>query len=281
MVVRRNREGTRFTRRKTGPLIPLLSMLGMILAQPAKAVPPVLTGGSAFSVAIPGDGAVWSWGSNDRGQLGDGTFLPRAVPGQIGVFTSWNEAASGSGHTIALRNGALWAWGTNTSGQLGDGTTIDRNTPIRIGADSNWWRLSATADQSLGIKLDGTLWAWGKNTVGQLGDGTTINRLAPVRVGTATNWTKVAAGNEHSIGLTSNGTLWAWGSNTSGQLGVGNTISSAVPVVIPASNGWVDFRPDGYTLLREGAMAPSGPGVRTPGASWVMGQRSTNPHRIE
>src|SRR5207249_4227963 len=55
-------------------------------------------------------GAVWSWGWNADGQLGDGTDLahpaPRAVSGLVGV----TALAAGAYHSLALReDGTVWA----------------------------------------------------------------------------------------------------------------------------------------------------------------------------
>jgi len=39
--------------------------------------------GSSHSLAVKSDGTLWSWGSNSRGQLGDGTTSPRSAPGPL------------------------------------------------------------------------------------------------------------------------------------------------------------------------------------------------------
>src|SRR5437870_8203878 len=38
---------------------------------------------SNFSLALKADGTVWAWGSNDAGQLGDGTFIDRSTPVRV------------------------------------------------------------------------------------------------------------------------------------------------------------------------------------------------------
>jgi uncharacterized repeat protein (TIGR01451 family) len=42
-----------------------------------------LSGGAGFSQALKSDGSVWSWGRNERGQLGDGTPTDRPSPVQV------------------------------------------------------------------------------------------------------------------------------------------------------------------------------------------------------
>src|SRR2546422_330853 len=63
--------------------------------------------------------ALWAWGSNGDGELGDGTTTGKNSPTQIGTDTKWVSIAVGSYHTIALKSdGTLWAWGYNGYGQL-------------------------------------------------------------------------------------------------------------------------------------------------------------------
>lgn len=93
------------------------------------------------------DGAVWSFGNNDSGQLGDGTTDNRSWPflvegfgagplGRARVLAAGggrNEFGPG-GHSVVLTDdGELIAWGLNDAGQLGDGTTENRAAPTRIG----------------------------------------------------------------------------------------------------------------------------------------------------
>jgi alpha-tubulin suppressor-like RCC1 family protein len=40
-------------------------------------------GGEAHSVALGKDGSVWTWGMNDRGQLGEGTFTSKSSPVKV------------------------------------------------------------------------------------------------------------------------------------------------------------------------------------------------------
>ena len=93
-----------------------------------------LSAGHEHTVAIRGDGVLWSWGRNQHGQLGDGTTADRRVPVQIMAEANWATVCAGWHHTVAVRgDGTLWAWGGNDRGQLGDGTTTDRAVPVQIG----------------------------------------------------------------------------------------------------------------------------------------------------
>jgi alpha-tubulin suppressor-like RCC1 family protein len=188
-------------------------------------------------------GALYAWGDNRYGQLGDGTTTNRTSPVHIGSDDKWVTISVGNKHTLGIKSdGTLWAWGRNGDGQLGDGTTTNRTSPVQIGSGTKWVCISAGDDHSLGLKADGTLWAWGDNATGELGDGTTTTRTSPVQIGSNQKWTSISAGSDYSLGLRSTGGAWAWGKNSSGQLGIGNTNNQTTgPVSVGADNDWVSI----------------------------------------
>ena len=69
------------------------------------------------------DGSVWAAGSNDSGQLGDGTTKDRSTAVAMESVGVGNlQVAAGNHHTLILRgDGAVYAVGRNSDGQLGDG----------------------------------------------------------------------------------------------------------------------------------------------------------------
>ena len=96
--------------------------------------------GYSHTVAIRDDGTLWAWGSNDVGQLGDGTrgasALKTAPVQEVSGGTDWSYVSAGYDHTVAIRDdGTLWVWGSNNFGQLGDGSSggdAGSHTPILI-----------------------------------------------------------------------------------------------------------------------------------------------------
>ncbi len=76
--------------------------------------------GGYHTVALRTDGALWAWGDNRLGQLGDGTTTTQTAPVQIG--SGFASVGAGFYHTVAVKtDGTLWAWGDNEVGQLGAG----------------------------------------------------------------------------------------------------------------------------------------------------------------
>jgi len=180
--------------------------------------------------------AVVSWGSNNIGELGDGSFTSRSLYGAVsGLGSGFVRIAAGSSFGLALRSdGTVWAWGSGGAGQLGDGTTTSyRTTPAQVTGLSGVVAVAAGTDHSLALRSDGTVWAWGGDRYGQLGDGANSSaQPTPVQVTGLTGVTKIAAGGLFSLALRSDGTVWAWGYNAVGELGNGTTADSNVPVQV-------------------------------------------------
>lgn len=93
-----------------------------------------IASGTFNSSAIKTDGTLWSWGINESGQLGDGTFTDKSVPTQIGSDTNWESIFAGGGNSGALKaDGTFWIWGSNGRGQADSnnvGTFI--NYPLQL-----------------------------------------------------------------------------------------------------------------------------------------------------
>ena len=197
-------------------------------------------GGQYHSCAVGIDKAVWCWGYNANGQLGDGTTTNRSTPVQVSGLTDVRSVAGGTGHTCAARSdGTVWCWGYNANGQLGDGTTTNRLTPVQVSGLTDAVAISAGGVHTCALLGDGTARCWGGNSVGQLGDGTTTQRLTPVQVSGLAGVEAVAAGYGHTCAARTDGTARCWGDNTFGQLGDGTTTNRSTPVQV---SGLTDIR---------------------------------------
>ncbi len=206
---------------------------------------PQIDGGYGHTVALKGDGAVWSWGHNDYGQLGDGTNTDSNVPIMVAGINGVKAVSAGYSHCLALKiDGSVWAWGANYNYQLGDGSTTHRNIPIPVANLSNIRAVAAGSHHSVALKEDGTVWVWGSNSSGQLGDGTTTDRTTPVQVPGLNYIISVAATGDFTIALKKDGSVYTWGNNSYGQLGDGSTGNRTNPYKVNISG--VKFIASGY-----------------------------------
>jgi alpha-tubulin suppressor-like RCC1 family protein len=97
--------------------------------------------GYAQTLALASAGELLTWGSNAKGQLGDGTTTNRLLPGAVsmnGALAGKTPVlvAAGRDHCLALSSdGRVYGWGDNAYGQLGDGTTAMRSSPVAVHPD--------------------------------------------------------------------------------------------------------------------------------------------------
>ena len=151
---------------------------------------------SSSCVATRTNGTLWTWGSNDRGQLGIGNTTNQSAPIQVGALTTWSKARSGGNFSASVKtDGTLWMWGYNAQGQLGIGNLTSYSSPKQVGALTTWSTISPSGNVfSLATKTNGTLWSWGYGGFGCLGLGNTYNYSSPKQVGALTTWNVASAG---------------------------------------------------------------------------------------
>ena len=226
--------------------------------------------GSEHSVAFSKEGFVWSWGRNQKGQLGlsDSTLShcdtkslqsncngPR--PSQMlfpnSLSDLWGEhvvdISSMWDHNLAVtRSGWTYAWGRNAHGQLGTGDTRDQNIPTKV-KNSQAYRFVVArtgGTHSMGLSLLGEVYVWGSGASGQLGqdiDGLGQRSAGPrlslepilVEALKGKMVVQIATGWSHCMALTADGEAWMWGGNEHGQLGLGDRQDRFGPVKIQES----------------------------------------------
>ena len=204
-------------------------------------------GGDHVGLAVKTDGTLWSWGYNERGQLGQNDRTYYSSPTQIGSGTDWTKDSkalrnSRSGFAIKT-DGTLWSWGYGNQGALAQNNTTFYSSPVQI-PGTTWSSIGGGSRHgAFAIKTDGTLWAWGNNTggsAGYLGLNNHTTYSSPVQVGSDATWNIVACSDSSTYALKTDGTLWAWGNGYNGRLGQnqdGQSYSS--PKQIGSLTNWI------------------------------------------
>ena len=208
-------------------------------------LPPVraIAAGANHSLAIDNAGAVWSWGWNQSGQLGDGTTTDRLAPAAVPGLANATAIAAGDGHSLALlADGTVWQWGADLAGQRtcqppGWSTSFPCSPgPAPVGGLPVVTAVAAGGGHNLALDQDGSVWAWGRNGSGQLGLSTATDQPAPTRIPNFATATAIAAGRHHSLALDTSGNAWGWGDNSYGQIAIRSRDSCPHPSGSAAAN---------------------------------------------
>jgi hypothetical protein len=94
-----------------------------------------IAAGLNHSVALRKDGSVLTWGSDEFGQLGDGTPLEdKSTPVVVSGASNIVAIAAGGLHTLALKSdGTMQSWGRDNLGQLGNSAALENSaSPVSV-----------------------------------------------------------------------------------------------------------------------------------------------------
>jgi alpha-tubulin suppressor-like RCC1 family protein len=186
-------------------------------------------------------GDVYCWGSNDSGQLGNGSTTNSLAPVAVTLPAPATAVACGGSHSCAVAGGALYCWGENPSGELGNGTTTSSELPGPVaGLDGGVATVQANQGVTCALTVDGGLFCWGANPSGLLGNGNGqvgnangIPSTTPAQVtGLTSGVISFAIGSNHGCAVTSAGAVECWGQNFFGELGDGNVTDQGAPFAV-------------------------------------------------
>ena len=198
--------------------------------------------------------ALYGWGGNDAGQVGNGAVgggtssgvtLPVGITAPVGQ--AFASISAGSAFTVGVTtSGRVYAWGAGSLGQLGDGAYVASTVPMPValpappgGPPVVVTTVAAGSAHALALTSTGRVYAWGADVFGQLGNGTTVRTDVPTPVvaPAGVTFTAVAAGGDHSMALASDGRVFSWGANYDGQVGDGTTTARSTPTAVVAPSG--------------------------------------------
>ncbi|MBK9518919.1 MAG: hypothetical protein IPO09_16525 [Anaeromyxobacter sp.] len=214
-------------------------------------------------------GAVYCWGSNSLGELGDGTTTGSTVPvralGAGNAPVSGVVALSAGFHsTCALKaDGTVLCWGGaigSSASPIGGLTGVTAlaqgelrpcalssdqlvrcwsgtGTPAVVAGLTGVTALASGQQHSCAAREDGSVWCWG---TGLMGNGNVSEtQPTPQRVVGLSGVGAAAAGWQHTCALRAAGTLTCWGANTVGQLGTGDTAPRTTPTDLADGAIWM------------------------------------------
>jgi len=222
-----------------------------------------VTAGYSFSLALNKAGQLFSWGFNEKRQLG---ILHRFNQEKPQLIKSLADAGvvivkveCGQQHVLALSTeGQVFSWGLGVLGQLGHGDCVDSGLPRVVKAllDHKIVDIACGSHHSVALTSDGLIFTWGSSEYGQLGGETDaldwqtgFNHVTGARVylgATPTQLTydfdgrkviRIGCGDLHSIALTQTGEVYTWGWGLNGALGHGDRKYQSMPRLISKLQG--------------------------------------------
>ena len=194
--------------------------------------------GRLHSMVIDEEENIWSFGSNEHGQLGlANDSYTYSTPQLIDYFTKMDiiEIACGCCHSIVIDvDGQLWAFGCNREGQLGLGDMENRNSPEKVQNFAKITKVKCGSVHSVALDEFGFVWGFGNNHLGQLGFEENELFYYPRQL-VRDKFPKISSiecGAYHTVFMDVDGTFWSTGRNVGGQLGLNDVEDRFAPTII-------------------------------------------------
>ncbi|XP_065220289.1 RCC1 and BTB domain-containing protein 2-like isoform X2 [Planococcus citri] len=184
--------------------------------------------GKNFVIVLTSKGTVFSWGENEKGQLGVGYINEISTPIVISTLASKKviDVACGSTHAIArCSDNQIYFWGKGISVHPG---YSEPNTIAITSTDEGVFYVTTKGEvYGMGYVCSKTY----HSPTYSLGNGYTN---APVTIWTQidnlSNIKKIVGGKHHIMALNNDGYVFVWGDNGKGQLGFCIPTNQPTPV---------------------------------------------------
>ena len=257
-----------------------------------------LSASTSGTCGVRVDGALYCWGTNERGRLGLGHWIDAYYDRPFATGArNVAQVDLGVEHGCAVTSdGAVLCWGFNSHGQSGGVA----NTPTLV-SEGRWVHVTVGTAHSCALDDDSELWCWGRNNRGQLGDdgpdtgtprrvGAELwlaadaggNRSCGVqadgtlwcwgnsepmtRVGSDRDWLSVSRGQQNTCAIKADGSAWCFGQGDAGQLGTGTLEAAQEPVRVQGSEPWAQLSVGERHVC----------GVREDGSAWCWGDGNSS-----
>jgi len=200
--------------------------------------------GASHTCAIMEYGALFCWGLNSHGQLGDGTteLRPWPVP-VVGLSESVVQVSAGYTHTCALtQRGSVLCWGDAESVQSASTSAHALPVPLPVvGLPSAVVSISAGLESTCALTVVGNVFCWGENSFGQIGNRMAHRfAVAPTLVsGLTDRVVDISHHAYHTCATLASGEAQCWGHNAFGQLGDATYRDQLRPVTVESAETFV------------------------------------------
>lgn len=145
-----------------------------------------IAAGYSHSLAVDFNGQIYSWGSNGRGQLGNGKTVDSNTPQTVSAVKKAVQVSAGYETSMAFtEDGKLYTWGYGEYGQLGNNNSENsRSNPGAITGNNFGTPVLIASGMNHNLLLNnrGTVYTWGRNGDFQLGTGKNSNATTPQRI---------------------------------------------------------------------------------------------------
>jgi alpha-tubulin suppressor-like RCC1 family protein len=183
-----------------------------------------LSAGFSHACGVTRTGALYCWGDNAEGQLGDGSKTRSTKPVRVATGLTYRSVSAGLEHSCAIAaDGRAYCWGGGTSGALGDGSGKSSTRPVAVVGTVRFAAVSAGNSHTCAVTPAGAAYCWGSNDDGQLGNGTSSGATMPTPVVGGHSFrslsTSRTSGRSITCGVTTSGApmCWGWESEALGQ----------------------------------------------------------------
>jgi alpha-tubulin suppressor-like RCC1 family protein len=182
------------------------------------------------------DGAVYCWGDNTNGQIGDGTVIARGNPTRVRGLPPVARVAVGYWNACGITaEGEAWCWGKSDNGQLGKRTSAYEVTPQKIEGLPPVDSIAIGEAHLCALTRSEEVYCWGLNDYEQAGVAA-VNRVdTPTRVALPSAAIQISSSKAHTCAvLRGEPSLACWGWNLQRQLGpaAGDIKFSAAPISV-------------------------------------------------